>query len=249
MPFDSATVVSPVDLLGFGPHPDDLEIGMAGTLAKHAALGYAVGLCDLTRGELGSNGTPEDRVAEAEAARRVLGAAWRVNLRLPDGGLEESDDYVRQIARVVRRAQPRAVAVPARIDRHPDHVRGHDLLLAGVFKAGLRRYDTGEAPWHAEWVCFYFINDSATPSFVVDVSDVYEVKRRALACHHSQFARQGANATATRLNTPLFLQLIESRDALFGSQAGVRFAEGFLVREPVMRPLLIDRWPAPPPRG
>jgi len=242
------SVPSRVDLLAFGPHPDDIEIGMAATIAKHVALGYHVGLCDLTRGELGSNGTPEERVTEGEAAARLLGAAWRLNLALPDGGLDGDDAQLRAIADVVRQARPAAIAVPFADDRHPDHRRAAELLARAIFKAGLRRYVTGEAPWHAQWVCAYFINDSVTPSFVVDVSDVYHLKRESLACHASQFRPAAPDAAPTRLTSPLFLQLVESRDAQLGARAGVRFAEGFVAREPVVRPLLLDRWPAAVPR-
>ena len=242
------TTPGPVDLLAFGPHPDDIEIGMAATVAKHTALGYRVGLCDLTRGELGSNGTSEERAAEGEAAAAVLGAAWRLNLGLPDGALADIDLHVRAIVEVVRHARPAAIAVPFADDRHPDHRQAAALLASAIFKAGLRRYAADGEPWHAQWVCAYFINDSAPPSFVVDVSDVYDLKRRALACHASQFRPAAQDATATRLTSPLFLQLVESRDAQFGAKAGVRFAEGFMVREPVVRPLLTDRWPGAAPR-
>ncbi len=237
------TLPDPVDLLAFGPHPDDIEIGMGATVAKHAALGYRVGLCDLTRGELASNGTPGERVAEGEAAAALLGAAWRVNLGLPDGALTDIDTHVRAIVDLVRRARPATIAVPFADDRHPDHRLAAELLASAMFKAGLRRYPGPGDPWHAQWVCAYFINDSAPPSFVVDVSDVYDLKRRALACHASQFRPVAPDAADTRLTSPLFLQLVESRDAQFGAAAGVRFAEGFVVREPVVRPLLTDRWP------
>ena len=121
------------------------------------------------------------------------------------------------------------VAVPYWSDRHPDHVRASELLTEAVFSAGLRRFDAEGEAWKPEWVCYYFINDPAAPSFVVDVSDHYETKRRALACHASQFAPRGADAVATRLTSSRFNQLIESRDAQFGAQAGVAFAEGFVV--------------------
>jgi bacillithiol biosynthesis deacetylase BshB1 len=235
--------IAPVDLLAFGPHPDDIEIGMGGAIAKHVALGHRVGLCDLTRGEMGSNGTPEERLAEAEAARAVLGAAWRVNLGLPDGGLAASEPHVGPIVDLLRRARPGTIAIPFGGDRHPDHGAAHQLLVTAVFKAALRRHATNDPPWRAEWTCAYFINDSSAPSFVVDVSDVYEVKRRALACHRSQFSPGGDEAVATRLTSPLFLQLVESRDAQFGARAGVGFAEGFVVAEPVVRAHLLDRWP------
>jgi bacillithiol biosynthesis deacetylase BshB1 len=227
--------VDAVDVLAFGPHPDDIEIGIGGLVARHARLGFAVGLCDLTAGEMGSNGTVDERLAEAEDARRVLGSRWRVNLRLPDRALGSDAGHARAIAGLVRRARPRAVAVPYWSDRHPDHVAASELLTNGVFNAGLRRYDADGDAWKPEWVCYYFINDAVPPSFVVDVSDDYETKRQALACHRTQFAPSGTGAVQTRLTSSRFSQLIESRDAQFGALAGVAFAEGIVVREPIVR--------------
>jgi N-acetylglucosamine malate deacetylase 1 len=233
-----------VDLLAFGPHPDDIEIGIGGTIAAHARRGVRVGLCDLTAGEMGSNGTVEERLAEAEAARKVLGAAWRSNLRIPDRSIGSDAAHARAIAALVRRARPRSVAIPYWQDRHPDHVASSQLLTEAVFNAGLRRYEAGADAWKPEWVCYYFINDAAAPSFVIDVSEVYESKRAALACHASQFTPAQATAVATRLTSPRFAQLIESRDAQFGALAGVTFAEGFVVKEPVLRPNLLRDWNA-----
>jgi bacillithiol biosynthesis deacetylase BshB1 len=227
--------IAPVDLLVFGPHPDDIEIGMAGTVAKHVALGHGVGLCDLTAGEMGSNGSVDERLAEAESAAVVLGARWRVNLRLPDRAIGSSHEHGRAVAGLVRRARPRAVAIPYWSDRHPDHVRSSELVADAVFSAGLRRFDAEGQAWKPGWVCYYFINDHAVPSFVVDVSEHYETKRRALACHVSQFAPRDADAVATRLTSSRFQQLVESRDAQFGAQVGVAFAEGFVVKQVVAR--------------
>ena len=209
------------DLLAFGPHPDDLEIGLGATLAKHAALGHRVGLCDLTRGEMGSNGSPEDRMAEAEEARVVLGAAWRENLGWPDRAIDGHADQLRAAAALIRRARPRAVAIPYWDDRHPDHAAASRVLTEAVFNARLRRYQADGDPWHPEWVCYYFINDAGPASFVVDVSDHYDTKRRALACYRSQFESRAAGAVETRLTSPRFMQLVESRDAQFGALAGV----------------------------
>src|SRR4249919_1883337 len=114
--------VSPVDLLVFGPHPDDIEIGLGATVARHVDLGHRVGLCDLTAGEMGSNGTVEERLAEAEAARGVLGGAWRTNLRLPDRAIGSDRSHARAIASLIRAVRPRVVALPYWSDRHPDHV-------------------------------------------------------------------------------------------------------------------------------
>jgi bacillithiol biosynthesis deacetylase BshB1 len=233
---DAAT---PVDLLAIGPHPDDIEIGIGGIVAKHAALGFRVGLCDLTAGEMGSNGTVEERLAEADAACDVLGAMWRVNLRLPDRAIGTAPDHQRAVASLVRRARPTVVALPYWSDRHPDHVAASHLLTEGVFSAGLRRYTADGEAWKPESVCYYFINDSASPSFVIDVSDHYETKRRALACHASQFQPSQPSAVPTRLTSARFRQLIESRDAQFGALAGVAFAEGIVVKHPVVRPHLL----------
>jgi bacillithiol biosynthesis deacetylase BshB1 len=233
------TPLSPVDLLAVGPHPDDIEIGIGGLVAKHVALGHHVGLCDLTAGEMGSNGTVPERLAEAEAACGVLAAAWRVNLRLPDRALGTDPSHMRAVASLVRRAQPRVVAVPYWSDRHPDHVAASHLLTEAIFSAGLRRYEADGEVWKPESVCYYFINDSAPPSFVVDVSDYYATKRRALACFVSQFRPAKPDAVATRLTSAGFTQLIESRDAQFGALAGVEFAEGIVVKHPVLRPHLL----------
>jgi len=232
-------MIEPVDLLVFGPHPDDLEIGLGGTIAKQTALGFAVGLCDLTAGEMGSNGTVEERLAEAEAARGVLGARWRVNLRWPDRGIDDDGEHVRAAATMIRQARPRVVAVPHWADRHPDHVAASAVLTEAVFNSGLRRFQTPGEAWKPERVCYYFINDSAPPSFVIDVSDQYETKRRALACHATQFAPAADGAIGTRLTSPRFRQLIESRDAQFGALAGVAFAEGFVMKDPVVLPQLL----------
>jgi bacillithiol biosynthesis deacetylase BshB1 len=230
----------PVDVLAFGPHPDDIEIGIGGTVAKQASLGHRVALCDLTAGEMGSNGTIQERLAEAQEAARVLGAAWRVNLRLPDRALAGVPAHVRSAVEVIRRARPRVVAIPYWSDRHPDHVAASALLTEAVFNAGLRRYPAAGDAWKPQMACYYFINDLADPSFVIDVSAQYEIKRRALSCHKTQFSPEAPDAVETRLTSSRFPQLIESRDAQFGAQTGVAFAEGFVVRHPVLRDHLVD---------
>src|SRR5262249_44110021 len=123
----------PLDLLVFGPHPDDIEIGLGGTVARHTAAGHSVGLCDLTEGEMGSNGTPEERRAEAVDAARVLGARWRENLRWPDGGITASPEMIRSAVDLIRRHQPRTIAVPYWEDRHPDHVAASEVLRLAAF--------------------------------------------------------------------------------------------------------------------
>jgi N-acetylglucosamine malate deacetylase 1 len=233
------TSAATLDLLVFGPHPDDLEIGAGGTIARHAAQGQRVGLCDLTGGEMGSNGSVEQRIEEAEAARRALGAVWRENLRWPDRRFGKDPAHLEEAVAFVRRHRPRVVALPYWSDRHPDHEIASSVLTEAVFNAGLRRYPSEGDAWKVQWICYYFINDAATPSFVVDVSANYDAKRAALDCYKSQFQRTSPEAAETRLNTPLFRQLIESRDAQFGALTGVRWAEGVVVREPILRTSLL----------
>jgi len=241
--------LSPVDLLVFGPHPDDIEIGFGGSVALHGALGFRTGLCDLTRGELGSNGTPDEREAEAQAARGVLGAAWRENLRWPDGGISGTEQQIADVVRLIRNVRPRTVALPYWNDRHPDHRAASDVLSRAAFKSGLRRFapELGEA-WRPEWVCYYFINDSVPESFAIDVSAHYETKRKALACHRSQFVPPDGGVS-TRLTAPQFQQLIESRDAHLGALLGVQYAEAVVVREPILRPHAMKNWRLAPTAG
>jgi bacillithiol biosynthesis deacetylase BshB1 len=224
-----------MDLLVFGPHPDDIELGLGGTIAKQVAEGHRVALCDLTRAELSTNGSIEQREKEAARAADVLGVAHRENLAWPDGGIAATPDMIRSAVDVIRRHRPRTVAVPYWKDRHPDHVAASQVLRVAAFRSALRRYETALAPWRPDWVCYYFINDGAPPSFVIDVSSHYQRKRDALACYASQFAPAGDDAMQTRLTAPTFRQLIESRDAQFGALAGVAFAEGIVVREPIVR--------------
>ena len=223
-----------VDILAFGPHPDDIEIGAGATIAKAVRQGQAVGLCDLTRGELGSNGTVEERLAEAGAAAETLGATWRENLGWPDGAIG-GDDQLRDAVELLRRSRPATVLIPYWDDRHPDHVAASRLLASAVFKARLRRFGAPGEAWSPDWVCHYYINNAGTPSCVVDVAADYDSKRRALDCHRSQFVPQDADAVATRLTASSFRRLIESRDAGFGAAIGVEWAEGFVVRAPLQR--------------
>jgi N-acetylglucosamine malate deacetylase 1 len=224
-----------VDLLVFGPHPDDLEIGLGGSIAKHVSLGYRVGLCDLTRGELSTNGTPQERLEEAETAREVLGASWRQNLALPDGHIGSDPAHVGAVVTLIRRARPKTIAVPFGRDRHPDHVSASRLLTRAAFSSALARYTTPGEAWRPDWVLYYFINHSRRPSFVIDVSAHYETKRAALDCHRSQFRPTARDAAPTRLTSPRFRQLIESRDAQFGALVGVEFAEGVVLRDLLVR--------------
>ncbi|MGE5672805.1 MAG: bacillithiol biosynthesis deacetylase BshB1 [Mycobacterium leprae] len=222
-----------IDLLAFGPHPDDVELGMGGTLARHSSQGHATAIIDLTRGEMGSNGTPAERIAEGEAAARILGCQWRRNLGLPDRNLDHRDpEQLLRVVNAIRAAQPQVVAVNGSVDRHPDHVAAHRLLQEALFSAGLRRYETELPPFRPTKVVYYFINDEQEPSFYVDITPHWQQKSESLFAHRSQF-QPAEGGVETRLNGAVGLPyLIESRDRFFGAKVGVPFAEGFIVTGP-----------------
>ncbi|HWI52348.1 MAG TPA: bacillithiol biosynthesis deacetylase BshB1 [Symbiobacteriaceae bacterium] len=222
-----------IDLLAFGPHPDDVELGMGGTLARQAAAGYQTAIIDLTRGEMGSNGTPAQRVAEGEAAATILGCAWRRNLALPDRGLDPRDpEQLRKVVDAIRMVRPQVAAINWGVDRHPDHGAASRLLEEALFTSGLRRYETEFEAYRPAKVVYYFINDEAEPSFFVDITEYQAKKSESVFAHRSQFLIP-AGGVETRLNRAGGLPyLVESRDRLFGAKVGVQYAEGFIARQP-----------------
>lgn len=237
-----------VDIVAFGPHPDDVEIGCAGTLALHTARGHRVAIVDLTRGEMGSNGSPVERWAEAEAAARILGVAERRCLDLPDRGLAGGitagpltpAEQLQRCVEALRTLRPRVVLAPWGDDRHPDHVAAHHLLREAVFNAGLGRYETDQEPHRVLRMVFYFINRAAEPSFLVDITGQWPKKIESLFAHASQFRRDGGRVE-TRLNRDHGLAaLVEARDRYFGAQAGTGYAEGFRLADPPVLPGLPD---------
>ena len=179
--------MSQLDLLVFAAHPDDAEIGMGATIAKHLTAGLRVGICDLTEAELSSNGTPALRRAEAVAASEILGLTLRINLALPDRGLRCDRKQLDQIATVIRETRPRLVFAPYWFDRHPDHVMCSQMVEEAVFNAKLRRYPLAGEAHQVEQVYYYFIHELPQADVVMDVSAEHESKMLALAAYRSQF--------------------------------------------------------------
>lgn len=230
-----------LDLLAFGAHPDDAEIGMGGTIAKHVAAGLRVGICDLTNAEMSSNGTVATRRREAADASAALGLAVRSNLGLPDRGLTGSREQIDAIVGVIRRHRPRIVFAPYWEDRHPDHVMCSRLVQEAVFSAKLRRYMPEVPAAAAEQLLFYFINDTAEADLLVDVTDVYERKRASLLAYRTQFEPAGASG-GEFVPTPLnqgYLANVEARDRLFGQKKLVPYAEGFVTKLPYLVHLFV----------
>ncbi|GGF89012.1 bacillithiol biosynthesis deacetylase BshB1 [Paenibacillus abyssi] len=222
-----------VDILAFGAHPDDVEIGMGGTIAKHVQAGYRVAICDLTEAEMSSNGTVDRRRMEAADASAVLGLSARTCLKLPDRGLSGSPDQIAAIVTEIRRFRPRIVFAPYWDDRHPDHNACSALVEEAVFNAKLRRYMPELPPVQVEQLVFYYINDIKDVSLMVDISDYYEAKRLALQAYQSQF--EAPDRSNGHVATPLnqgYLTNVEARDRLLGSGRLWSYAEGFALKRP-----------------
>jgi bacillithiol biosynthesis deacetylase BshB1 len=225
-------MVGACDILAVGAHPDDVELGCGGTLARAAARGHRVGVVDLTAGEMATRGSAELRRQEAEEAGRALGVAWRHCLALPDGGLRGAvEEQVAALVAALRAAQPRAVLLHDRGDPHPDHGGAAKLTQRAAFLSGVGRFASeGGPPWRPSvLLAFPGPRQLLEPSLVVDVTAHYGAKRRALAAHASQFGEgvEGAEA-ATHLSSGYFLAAVEGRDRATGNLIGREFGEGLV---------------------
>jgi N-acetylglucosamine malate deacetylase 1 len=226
-----------VDILVFAAHPDDAELGCGGTIAKHVALGYSVGIVDLTRGELGTRGTPELRDEEASKSAEILGVRFRSNLRLPDGFFQNNQETQLQIVKAVRKHQPKVVLANAVMDRHIDHGKGASLAYDGCFLAGLSKIETrdekGEIQqaWRPEAVYHYIQSQLIEPDLIVDISGYWDTKLNAIRAFSSQFFDPKSNEPETYISKPGFLKMIEARAIEFGHSIGGTHGEGFTVRK------------------
>ena len=222
-----------LDLLAIAAHPDDVELTCGGTLIKMAQLGYKTGVLDLTRGEMGTRGTPEIRLQESQRAGEIMGVAVRANLSLPDARLEASEEYKLAVAARIREWQPQTVILPYWEGRHPDHYNAAKLSYEGCFLAGLKRLSIpGEAfrPFKILYSTTY--DETVRPSFAVDITAQFERRHEAILAYESQF-RPKKRDDSSKVHIPL--DELEDRVNLtsrhYGRMIGVKYAEPFLVRE------------------
>ncbi|MCX6640924.1 MAG: bacillithiol biosynthesis deacetylase BshB1 [bacterium] len=219
-----------LDVLAAAAHPDDIELTCGGTLIKLVKKGYRVGVIDLTRGEMGTRGTPEQRLQEATEAAKIMGLTVRENAGLPDGKLEPDWDTKMELVRALRRWRPRLWIIPCTEDRHPDHAAVGKAGLDAAFLAGLRKIDTGDEPFRPTWTLHYFCRWDHQVSFVVDVSDVFETRLQAIRAYRSQFDSESGDPQ-TYISQPKFLERIITRAKFFGSKIETDYGEPFLSRE------------------
>ncbi|RMH17746.1 MAG: bacillithiol biosynthesis deacetylase BshB1 [Acidobacteria bacterium] len=226
---------SKLDVVAFGAHPDDVELACGGTLALLVERGYRVGIVHLTRGERGTRGTVAEREAEARAAAAALGVEVVRFLNCVDGGLRTGEAYEDAVIEVIREHRPELLFAPPPADRHPDHARGHRLVAAAAFYAGLARRGQGEPHRPAAVFC-YMEHDLFIPSFIVDVTATWEKKRRALGCYGSQFFQPGAagrDEPMTKVSSPEFAAALVGRAQHYGQLIGAAYGEPFWCRQPL----------------
>jgi bacillithiol biosynthesis deacetylase BshB1 len=221
------------DVLAIGAHPDDLELACGGTIAKLVQQGYRVALADLTGGEFGTRGTKAIRAKEAAAAADILGAVDRRNLNIPDGNVAVTRKNVLKVVGLIREFRPTILLLPHDVERHPDHVHTGEICREAWYYAGLEKLQTKHRgslqKRHRPHHYFEFMQwHEYQPTFILDVSETFDIKMQSVRAHASQFFNPGSKESETKLTRPDFLEIIETRHRYFGTKIGVQYGEPFI---------------------
>lgn len=227
-----------IDILCFGAHPDDVELAMAGTIIKHVSQGKKVGIVDLTKGELGTRGTADTRFEEASNAAKILGVDFRENLDLGDGFFEINENSLKSVIQAIRKFKPTIVFCNAPKDRHPDHARGAQLIERACFLSGLVKIKTqiqgiDQDPYRPQKVFNYIQDEYIEPSFLVDITNVYDQRIEAIMAYKTQFFNAELKEPETPISSKEFLTFLKGRSAELGRRIGVGYAEGFISKLPL----------------
>ena len=223
-----------LDILAFGAHPDDVELGCSGTIAKEISLGKKVGIIDLTRGELGTRGSVEIRNNESEAAAKILGVSIRENLDMRDGFFLNDESHQLRIIEIIRKYKPEIVLCNAIDDRHIDHAKGSKLVSDACFLSGLVKIETSidgiqQEAWRPKLVYHYIQWKNIEPDFVVDITGFIDKKEASILAYGSQFYNPNSEEPETPIATKNFLESIHNRSRELGRLIGTEYAEGFTV--------------------
>lgn len=224
------------DILAFGVHPDDVELGCSGTLISEISKGKKVALIDLTRGELGTRGTAETRREEAAIAAETMGVHYRENLEMADGFFQVDEANIRKVIVAIRKYRPAIILCNALEDRHPDHGRSSRLVSDAAFLSGLRKIETNyndelQEAWRPSYVFHYIQDRYLKPDFVYDISNYFDQKIRSVLCYTTQFNSTDSSEPQTYISSPDFLDTVKSRALMLGKRIGVKFAEGYLTQK------------------
>ena len=223
-----------LDILAFGAHPDDVELGAAATIAKEVSLGKKVGIIDLTQGELGTRGSKELRKTEALRAAKILGVTLRENLKFADGFFVNDKRHQLEVIKLIRKYKPEIVLCNAIEDRHIDHGKGSKLVSDACFLSGLEKIETefeGEVQkkWRPKLIYHYLQWNNSKPDFVVDISNFMDVKIEAVLAYTSQFYDPNSKESETPISSKNFTDSVYYRAKDLGRLIGVEYAEGFTV--------------------
>ena len=225
-----------IDVLAIGAHPDDVELCAGGTLLVEKTKGKKIGILDLTRGEMGTRGTPEIRDKEAQNASAILGLSVRENLGLSDVFFENDKKNRMKLVQKIRKFRPEIVLANAEEDRHPDHGRASQLIEDACFWSGLKKIETFDENRNVQKchrpkrIYHYIQSRSIQPDFYVDISDVYELRLKAYKAFKSQLYNPNSDEPQTYISSEVFLDMLEARAKEYGSRIGVKYAEGFTTR-------------------
>src|SRR5215213_3309168 len=228
-----------LDVLAFGSHPDDIELGCSGTIIKEIKRGKKIGLIDLTQGELGTRGTIETRYEEAANAAMIMGVSVRENLKMRDGFFQNNEEGQMQVVKTLRKYQPEIVIANILEDRHPDHGRGGWLLYDACFLSGLRQVKTvdengkEQEKWRPKILLHYIQDRFYEPDFIIDISDVWEQRMNAIKAYKTQFDDPNSAEPQTYLSSPDFIDALTARARLLGKRIGVKYGEGFLSKKDI----------------
>jgi bacillithiol biosynthesis deacetylase BshB1 len=226
--------MSKLDILVIAAHPDDAELGCAGTIAAHVSKGYKVGIVDLTHGEMGTRGTPDIRLEESAAAAKALGLSARENMGFKDIYFKDDEFHQLELIKVIRKYQPDIVLANAVTDRHPDHGKGSSLARNACFMSGLVKIDTSyegvrQEAWRPKLVYHYIQNNYIEPDFIVDITPYWDTKIASIMAFKSQFFDPSSQEPSSFISTPEFLPFVESRARDFGHRIMTKYGEGFTV--------------------
>ncbi len=220
-----------LDVLAIGVHPDDVELSCSGTLLKHIALGKKCGILDLTAGELGTRGSAELRLKEADDAAKILGVSIRKNLKMADGFFKNDKEHQLEIIKIIREYQPEVILCNAVFDRHPDHGRASQLVSEACFYSGLIKIETNQEAWRPKAIYHYIQDRNIKPDFVIDVTAFVDKKMEAIAAFKSQFYNPNSKEPESPISVKNFMDVVKGKMAVYGRDAGFEYAEAFTVEK------------------
>jgi bacillithiol biosynthesis deacetylase BshB1 len=225
-----------LDSIVFAAHPDDAELSMGGTIVKMTANNFKVGIIDFTKGEMGTRGTPEIRERESSKAADILKITVRENLLIPDGNIADNKENLMRVIMIIRKYKPRIVFAPYFRDRHPDHIDTSRIVKRAMFQTGLdkvKTFDnrTAQIPFRPSHLYYYMQTYTFEPSFIVDITDSFETKMKAVRAYKSQFHDPQNNEPETFISRPDFISYIESRAHFYGFRIRKSYGEPFYCEE------------------